>query len=94
MSEPASPMVEAAELSYRDALDFLFPRTTAIKFGLERTERLLAALGNPHHVVPVVHVGGTNGKEASLPSSSLRWRKPGGGLGPTPRHISSIFVSG
>lgn len=55
-------MVEAAELSYRDALDFLFPRTTAIKFGLERTERLLAALGNPHHVVPVVHVGGTNGK--------------------------------
>ena len=62
MSEPASPMVEAAELSYRDALDFLFPRTTAIKFGLERTERLLAALGNPHHVVPVVHVGGTNGK--------------------------------
>ncbi|MHB1327642.1 MAG: bifunctional folylpolyglutamate synthase/dihydrofolate synthase [Gemmatimonadales bacterium] len=62
MSEPASPLVGVAQQSYRDAIDFLFPRTTAIKFGLERTERLLEALGNPHHVVPVVHVGGTNGK--------------------------------
>ncbi len=62
MSDSASPLVEAVELSYRDALEFLFPRTTAIKFGLERTERLLEALGNPHQVMPVVHVGGTNGK--------------------------------
>lgn len=49
-------------LSYEQSLAFLFPRTTTIKFGLERTERLLASLGDPHRVVPAVHVGGTNGK--------------------------------
>ncbi len=47
---------------YRRAVDFLFPRTTTIKFGLERTERLLARLGDPHRVLPTIHVGGTNGK--------------------------------
>jgi dihydrofolate synthase / folylpolyglutamate synthase len=49
-------------LSYADALDFLYPRTTTVKFGLGTTRALLAALGEPHELVPVVHVGGTNGK--------------------------------
>lgn len=49
-------------LTYDDALAFLFPRTTTIKFGLGTTRRLLEALGNPHEVVPAVHIGGTNGK--------------------------------
>ncbi|HUF35579.1 MAG TPA: folylpolyglutamate synthase/dihydrofolate synthase family protein [Gemmatimonadales bacterium] len=49
-------------LSYDDALAFLFPRTTTIKFGLATTRALLASLGNPHEVMPSVHVGGTNGK--------------------------------
>jgi dihydrofolate synthase/folylpolyglutamate synthase len=49
-------------LSYADALEFLFPRTTTIKFGLETTEALLAELGDPHTVYPTIHVGGTNGK--------------------------------
>jgi len=49
-------------LSYRDALDYLFPRLTQIKFGLETTRELLALLGNPQALIPVVHVGGTNGK--------------------------------
>lgn len=43
-------------------MDYLFPRTTTIRFGLDRTEALLAALGDPHLVVPTVHIGGTNGK--------------------------------
>ncbi len=47
---------------YGRALDFLFPRTTTIKFGLERTEQLLGALGDPHQLIPAIHVGGTNGK--------------------------------
>ena len=47
---------------YQQTLDFLYPRTTTIKFGLDRTELLLAALGNPHHLIPSIHVGGTNGK--------------------------------
>ncbi len=33
-----------------------------IHLGLERIQRLLASLGNPHHQVPVLHVAGTNGK--------------------------------
>ncbi len=51
-----------SSLSYREAIDFLFPRTTTIRFGLERTEGLLAVLGDPHRVVPSIHIGGTNGK--------------------------------
>jgi dihydrofolate synthase/folylpolyglutamate synthase len=49
-------------LGYTAALEFLFPRTTTIKFGLATTRALLAALGNPHEVMRVVHIGGTNGK--------------------------------
>jgi dihydrofolate synthase / folylpolyglutamate synthase len=49
-------------LSYADALAYLYPRVTQIKFGLDTTRALLAELGDPHLVIPVVHVGGTNGK--------------------------------
>ena len=49
-------------LTYDQALDFLFPRTTTIKFGLGTTRALLATLGNPHDMVPCIHIGGTNGK--------------------------------
>lgn len=49
--------------SYRDALQFLFARTTGkSRFGLERTRALLAALGDPHLAVRSFHVAGTNGK--------------------------------
>lgn len=33
-----------------------------VHLGLERIKRLLANLNNPHHQVPIIHVGGTNGK--------------------------------
>ena len=34
-----------------------------IDLGLERMERLLSALGNPHHKLPpIIHIAGTNGK--------------------------------
>ena len=49
-------------LTYDDALAFLFPRTTTIKFGLATTRALLRWLGNPHETIPAVHIGGTNGK--------------------------------
>ncbi len=52
---------------YRDALAYLFARTTgAFKFGLERTTALLAALGNPERTYPSIHVAGTNGKGSSV----------------------------
>jgi dihydrofolate synthase/folylpolyglutamate synthase len=49
-------------LTYSQALDFLFPRTTSIKFGLATTRALLAELGDPHRHYPTIHVAGTNGK--------------------------------
>lgn len=38
------------------------PLATGVHWGLERTERALAALGHPHRAYPTIHVGGTNGK--------------------------------
>ena len=66
-------------LTYDEALDFLFPRTTTIKFGLANTRALLKAVGNPHEVIPSVHIGGTNGKGSvsTLVAAALReagWR--------------------
>lgn len=50
------------------ALQRLIPaQLPAIMPGLERTEALLAALGNPHlKLLPVVHIAGTNGKGSVL----------------------------
>jgi len=63
----------ATVTAYEDALEFLFPRVTTIKFGLDTTRTLLAAVGNPHEMIPSIHVGGTNGKGsvASLIASAL-----------------------
>jgi dihydrofolate synthase/folylpolyglutamate synthase len=66
-------------LTYDQALEFLFPRTTTIKFGLATTRALLRSLGNPHEVVPAIHIGGTNGKGSvcTLVAGALResgWR--------------------
>ena len=49
-------------LTYDAALEFLFPRTTQIKFGLDATRALLGAVGDPQRMWPAVHVAGTNGK--------------------------------
>ncbi len=49
--------------TYRDALDFLYARTTGIwKLGLERVEAFLHSLGDPHRRIRTLHVAGTNGK--------------------------------
>ncbi len=61
-------------LSYPDALAYLYPRITQIKFGLDTTRALLAEIGDPHTLIPVVHVGGTNGKGSvtALVAAALR----------------------
>lgn len=69
--------------TYRDALDFLYARTTGIwKLGLERVEAFLHSLGDPHQRLRAVHVAGTNGKgsacamlEAVLRAKGLRVAK-------------------
>jgi dihydrofolate synthase/folylpolyglutamate synthase len=77
-------------LTYDEALDFLFPRTTTIKFGLGTTRALLKSLGDPHQVMASIHVGGTNGKGSvsTLIGAALReagWRV---GLYTSPHLIS------
>ncbi len=77
-------------LSYQEALDFLFPRTTTIKFGLATTRAQLKSQGNTHEVKPSVHIGGNNGKGSvcALVAAALReagWRV---GLYTSPHLIS------
>ena len=56
---------------YREALDYLFARTTGgFKFGLDRTRALLAHLGSPEQRYPSLHIAGTNGKGSSVATMS------------------------
>lgn len=63
-----------SEPGYAQLIRELFPRLTGgIRWGLERTTRLLAEAGNPHEAYPCIHIGGTNGKGsvAALMASAL-----------------------
>lgn len=62
---------------YHEALAYLFARTTGgSRYGLQRTEALLRALGDPHRQMPILHIAGTNGKGSvcATLSSLLRAR--------------------
>src|SRR3954470_2422230 len=64
-------MASRALAGYREALDYLFARTTGgFKFGLERTAALLEHLGNPERTYPSFHIAGTNGKGSSVATMS------------------------
>jgi dihydrofolate synthase / folylpolyglutamate synthase len=63
-----------------DPGSWLFGRTTGgIRWGLERTEQLLAGAGDPHRRFRALHVAGTNGKGSvcALCESALRAAHPG-----------------
>src|SRR5438132_384290 len=52
-------------MTFEQSLSYLLSlghETLAIKLGLANTQRLLAALGNPHEHFPSVQIAGTNGK--------------------------------
>lgn len=52
-------------MTYPDSVRFLYALGNEVKtakLGLERIEKVLAALGNPERAYRVVHVAGTNGK--------------------------------
>jgi dihydrofolate synthase/folylpolyglutamate synthase len=52
-----------SRLTYAQLITELFPRLSGgIRWGLERTQQMLAAAGNPHRQYVSLHVGGTNGK--------------------------------
>lgn len=56
-----TPRVTA--LTYQDLVRELFPRLAGgVRWGLDRTERLLDAVGDPHRRFRALHIGGTNGK--------------------------------
>jgi dihydrofolate synthase / folylpolyglutamate synthase len=72
--------LDVALSDYREALDYLFARTTGVsRLGLERTAALSRSLGEPHQQFHALHVAGTNGKgsvaatlEALLRARGLR----------------------
>ncbi len=60
---------------YTGAIQYLYDlQRHSIKLGLERTEKFLAVLGDPHCEFHAVHVAGTNGKGsvAAMVASMLR----------------------
>lgn len=64
--------------SYRDAIESLFARTNSgTRLGLERTEALLAALGNPHRSIRAIHIAGTNGKGSVVATAEALLRANG-----------------
>ncbi|MBW3571925.1 MAG: bifunctional folylpolyglutamate synthase/dihydrofolate synthase [Gemmatimonadetes bacterium] len=67
-----------------DPAAWLFARTSGgIRWGLERTEELLAGVDHPHRRFRALHVGGTNGKGpvSALCESALRAAQPGRTVG-------------
>lgn len=50
-------MKDKSTLEYLESL-----RTLGSNYGLERTERLLELMGNPHKKLKLIHIAGTNGK--------------------------------
>jgi dihydrofolate synthase/folylpolyglutamate synthase len=63
---------------YSSALEYLFARTTgSVRFGLERTRALLAAMGDPQRAYPVIHLAGTNGKGSSVATADALLRARG-----------------
>jgi dihydrofolate synthase/folylpolyglutamate synthase len=78
-------------LSFPDACQFLFPRQASrIKWSLEPTLALLAAVGHPERQFPAIHVGGTNGKGSvcGFLSAALRARGFRVGLYTSPHLVS------
>jgi dihydrofolate synthase/folylpolyglutamate synthase len=71
-SRTAKVKSKKAFRTYQDAIDYLFKRTDYEKeerlrynittFSLDRMEKLLSFLGDPHNKIPTVHIAGTKGK--------------------------------
>ena len=69
-------------LTYADLVRELFPRLTGgIRWGLARTERLLASVGDPQRSFRALHVGGTNGKGSVCASLEAALRADGRRVG-------------
>jgi dihydrofolate synthase / folylpolyglutamate synthase len=73
---------ESNTLTYARLVDELFPRLTGgIRWGLDRTLRLLATVDDPHLKFPSIHVGGTNGKGSASATAAAILRANGARVG-------------
>jgi dihydrofolate synthase/folylpolyglutamate synthase len=87
-------------LNYQDAVAYLESLSRfGSKLGLERMERLLAKLGDPHRDLPCLHIAGTNGKGSTVAMVSSILSEAGLRVGTfTSPHLSSfrerITISG
>jgi dihydrofolate synthase/folylpolyglutamate synthase len=63
----------------------------SMRFGLERVERALVALGHPERAAPVLHVAGTNGKGSTCAMAAAALRVAGRRTGLyTSPHLSAF----
>lgn len=78
-------------MSYQDATGYLYGlQKYGMKFGLDNTRRLMAALDQPHKAFRCVHIAGTNGKgsTAAMLESILRTAGLRTGLFTSPHLVS------
>lgn len=62
-----------------------------VRLGLDRTREFLAELGDPHRAVPLLHVGGTNGKGSTVAMLEAALRAQGLKVGATiSPHLSQV----
>ncbi len=80
-------------MNYREVTDYIFSlrRFGDTKLGLERTEYLLNAIGNPHKKIKSIHVGGTAGKGSTVAMISSILEEAGYNVGRyTSPHLSNF----
>ena len=64
--------------AYPATVDYLYSlKNRGSKYGIERMERLVEALGHPHLATPVIHVAGTNGKGSTCAMLEAIYRENG-----------------
>jgi len=67
---------------YSAVQDYLFSlKARGIKFGIDRMQTLVAALGHPERLVPTVHITGTNGKGSTAAMMDAIFREAGWRVG-------------
>lgn len=84
---------KTAPWTYDEALAWLYARQAlGIKLGLDKVERLLATLGDPHRRFRSVHIAGTNGKGsvARMMAETLRRAGYRTGLTTSPHLVSFV----
>ena len=74
---------------YATTQEILFSlKAKGVKFGVDRMRLLVASLGHPERIVPVIHIAGTNGKGSVAAMLEAIFRRRAGVRDSTHRRIS------